>query len=106
MKGQSSPWGTIQSATKLGEGVYQVNTAGHGGIVLEPQSARNLLPPHVLKLADKHRGNYCYEEDCAASLVAFYAPQLFVRLIDASDCEDWMESNRATIRRYYPELLG
>lgn len=106
MKGQSSPWGIIQSATKLDEGVYQVNTAGHGGIILESDAGRKLLPPYVLKLADKHRGNYCFEEDCASSLVAFYAPQLFVRLIDAGDYEDWIESHRETIRRYYPQLLG
>jgi hypothetical protein len=106
MKGQSSPWGIIQSSTKLSEGVYQVNTSGHGGIVLEPESARNLLPPYVLKLADKYRGKYCFEEDCAASLVAFHAPQLFVRLIDASDYDEWMESHRATLQKYYPELLG
>ena len=106
MKGQSSPWGIIQSVTKLGDGVYQVNTPGHGGIILEPESARNLLPPYVLKLAHKHRGNFCFEEDCAVSLVAFYAPQLFVRFIDANDYDEWMESHRATLQYFYPELLG
>jgi len=65
-----SPWGRIQSVTKLGEGIFQVSTAGHGGMKVMGAAQRG-MPAH-LKLA----GGW-YEEDIDWARVALAYPDRF-----------------------------
>ena len=59
-----SPWGPIQNYEILAPGVWQVHTAGHGGIKLSAE--RNAKVP---KLARNEDG--WYEEDCEYAIPAF-----------------------------------
>ena len=41
--GDHSPWGKVQESKKLAEGIYQISTPGHGGIMVRDTDASNLL---------------------------------------------------------------
>lgn len=65
-----SPWGLVQEAEEIAPGIWQVHTAGHGGIKLSAQ--RNRLVPDYLRC---DRG--WYEEDCDWAIVAVVFPEPF-----------------------------
>ena len=67
-----SPWGVVQDAVERAPGVWQVSTAGHGGVKLSP--SRNKKVPAVARAA----GGW-YEEDADWAIAAYvhsdaYAP--------------------------------
>ena len=64
---RSSPWGAVQHCEQLREGIFQVSTAGHGGIMVRRNEAA-FLSPEALINAIKERNYLCYEEDCDASI--------------------------------------
>lgn len=61
-----SPWGAIQSEHKLCDGVYNVSTASHGGIMVSEDVAESIFSGAALDCAFRHNWFYCFEEDCAA----------------------------------------
>lgn len=58
----SSPWGAVQHAVMLAPGIWQVMTAGHGGILLSED--RQAAMPEALAIQ-----GCAYEEDCDWALV-------------------------------------
>lgn len=52
-----SPWGTVQHAEELLSGVWVVDTASHGGVLITPERRRAM--PDALR-----RRALWYEEDC------------------------------------------
>lgn len=64
-----SPWGEIQTSTMIAAGVFEVSTAGHGGMMVLPIVAKGYFTPGALKLAERHNGCYCFEEDVAGAVV-------------------------------------
>lgn len=66
---KSSPWGEIQRCDYICRGVYQVSTAGHGGVMLRSSLAETLLSPAARKCGFRERGFTCFEEDCQAAVV-------------------------------------
>ena len=42
LQGRSSPWGKIQTAHKIVDGIYSVTTAGHGGLWLSDEKKKKL----------------------------------------------------------------
>jgi hypothetical protein len=76
--GGSSPWGRIQTVTKVADGFWFVDTAGHGGLKLSRQ--RQAAMPDYLRCE-----NGWYEEDCDWAIpFVFYARELLP--IDAKSC--------------------
>ena len=65
----SSPWGKIQHIKKKTDGVYEVSTAGHGGIMVCTEAASQLLSKTAIDHGDLRNGFYCFEEDCDACIV-------------------------------------
>lgn len=65
-----SPWGAIQSADEIAPGIWDVSTAGHGGIKLE--AALNKKVPEYMR-----RPNGWYEEDIDWTVVATVFPEHF-----------------------------
>lgn len=63
-----SMWGEIQSCKTIAYGIYEVSTAGHGGVMISTELAPHILSPEALKKGVKERGYYCYEEDCDAAI--------------------------------------
>ena len=65
----SSPWGKIQHIKKKMQGVYEVSTASHGGIMVCTEAAAQLLSPAAIEHGNLRNGFYCFEEDCDACIV-------------------------------------
>ena len=64
----NTPWDKSQTVETLDDGVLEVSTASHGGIMVH-RTALSTLPANILK-AGIHFGEWlCFEEDCAANLV-------------------------------------
>lgn len=63
-EGDSSPWGEIQQADQLAEGVVEVHTASHGGIWLSPERLAQMPEGQV-------SSDGWYEEDSEAAFPLF-----------------------------------
>jgi len=63
-----SPWGAVQTCKEIINGVFQVTTAGHGGIMVR-QNATDFLSPEAINCGFREDGFHCYEEDCDAQVV-------------------------------------
>jgi len=63
-EGDRSPWGKIQDAKELAQGVWFVSTASHGGIKLD--RGRNGKIPALARTAAGW-----YEEDCDWAIPAY-----------------------------------
>ncbi len=59
-----SPWGEIEHCAEWGHGVYVVDTAGRGGMMIPERLAEQILTPEALFVAGKpENGFYCFEKD-------------------------------------------
>ena len=66
-EGMRTPWGKAQNVSMLADGIWMVETSGHGGIKLD-RKRQNALPKAARKQAA------WYEEDCQAviPMLAFF----------------------------------
>lgn len=62
----TSPWDEVQNCTTIANGIYEVSTAGHGGIMIASGLAPYILSGAALRVGFEEGGYYCFEEDCAA----------------------------------------
>lgn len=46
----NSPWGEVQHCRAIANGVYEVSTAGHGGVMIATELALHILSPEALKV--------------------------------------------------------
>lgn len=65
-----SPWGPVHEARELAPGIWDVSTAGHGGIKLDPKLNQRI--PEYMR-----RSGGWYEEDVDWSHVATVFPEFF-----------------------------
>lgn len=65
---RNSPWGEVQTCRVIADGIYEVSTAGHGGIMISTELASHILSPEALRKGVCEGGYYCYEEDCDACI--------------------------------------
>jgi len=61
-----SPWGEVQNYTLIAKGIFDVNTASHGGILILTKYADHLLTEDARKCGSVCGCYLCFEEDCAA----------------------------------------
>ena len=61
-----SPWGEVQNYTLIAKGIFDVNTASHGGILILTEYADHLLTEDARKCGSVCGCYLCFEEDCAA----------------------------------------
>lgn len=59
-----TPWGRADMVTKLEEGIYSVETSGHGGVMIVKSIANNILTESAIKRGQEFGNFICYEEDC------------------------------------------
>ncbi len=88
-KPEYSIWGEIDHCYRINNGIYDVNTSSHGGIMVKSDIARNILSSNAQKYAYKEKGWYYYEEDCDAAVV-------LRELLDKglfSDIDDYFDTN-------------
>ena len=72
-----TPWGYSQHEYVITQGVYEIDTAGHGGILVSPEAALKLLSPAARAKGWRWGNWYAYEEDCDWAIFAFEQPELF-----------------------------
>ena len=58
-------WGQIDNAVRINNGIFEVSTASHGGIMIRSEVAKAILSREAQKIAQKEHDWYFYEEDCA-----------------------------------------
>ena len=83
-----TPWGPAQHVIPVADGIWQVDTAGHGGIKLSPERNRK-VPTGVRQQSG------WYEEDCEWSIAALSHPEAFT--------EKALGFARDTLRGWYPD---
>lgn len=72
---QWSPWGEVQTARDLGNGLHFVATASHGGLYL-PQDMVDAMPA-ALRCNRYSGGGQWWEEDVEWALPVVWRPELF-----------------------------
>lgn len=65
---RSSPWGAVQKCEELIDGVFSVNTASHGGIMVR-YTASEFLSPEALKCCFRGNRSFCFEQDSCEQVV-------------------------------------
>lgn len=63
-----SPWDEVQACRTIAKGIYEVSTAGHGGVMISTGLAPYILSSEALEKGIQYAGYYCYEEDCDAAI--------------------------------------
>ena len=71
-KVSNTPWGSVQGQDILADGIIQVYTAGHGGIVLSDSRQRQLLKKGVAPKSNWLGSNKYWEEDCDWAVPFFH----------------------------------
>lgn len=69
-------WGEIQTSHHLADGVVDVCTASHGGIIVDKYVAKNFLSTEAKQVATYENGHYYFEEDCDWAVFAFENPTI------------------------------
>jgi hypothetical protein len=73
----ATPWGPAQRSEQLGQGLFVVRTASHGGYFV-PDRLLQHIPEHRRADAQRWSGSEnWYEEDCCWAHVAAAFPDLF-----------------------------
>jgi hypothetical protein len=72
---KDSQWGAIQFEKTVGPGIRQVETAAHGGYLLDDDAINRM--PDELRAIQPWAGHGAYEEDCDWVIVVLAFPQYF-----------------------------
>lgn len=94
----TSIWGPVQHQKKLANGVYSVDTASHGGIMVHVSVADRYISrkaKDIIKYPEK--GWWCFEEDCDWAIFAHENRDIIP--------EKWLPYIENTLKNYYPEFL-
>lgn len=83
-----TPWGPAQVVTELAPGIVRIDTASHGGILLD--EVRMAALPSAIAAITTWCGGNAFEEDCDAALVTLAFPDEF----DERDCAYAIDSVR------------
>jgi hypothetical protein len=87
----TSPWGAVEHVTQLAEGIWQIDTASHGGIFLSDQRMAEMP---VERRETKYSKGGWFEEDCDWALVAVTFPDAFK--------DEHVEIAREIVRNFHP----
>lgn len=93
-----SPWGRVQHATKIADGIYSVSTAGHGGIWLSRERAA-IIPDYISAATFGGSGPTWFEEDSDWALTVL----VFEKEWQAYDAPA-VEQAKASARNWHPDV--
>ncbi len=88
-----TPWGHAQQYENLGQGIFSVSTAGHGGIFVPDEMLGSIPEEHQRWAAQWSGSRNWYEEDCCWAAVAVAFPDRFP--------PDNLEHARKTLESYF-----
>lgn len=73
----SNPWGTTLSSEKLAEGVFWIETAEHGGLLIETAWAQTFLSEQACALGRLWETFLVYEQEHDMPVVFYEHPELY-----------------------------
>ncbi len=100
-----SPWGAVQHCEIMNTGIYSVDTASHGGIMIEAEYAKEILSPEAQKVGFYENGYLNFEEDCDADVaIRELLDKNIWEIPDKVNDKEKFESNvNNSIKRWNPE---
>ena len=100
-----SPWGAVQHCEIMNTGIYSVDTASHGGIMIKEEYAKEILSPEALRCGFRENGYLNFEEDCAAAVAEreFLDKEIWEIPDYVKDKTEYENSLNDSIKRYFPE---
>lgn len=72
----ATPWGVADVAYQIAEGVWEVSTSSHGGVMVHDRVSAFLSDP-ALRIGEMFGEYITFEEDCAYAAVYADAPALW-----------------------------
>ncbi len=72
-----TPWGIAQSVELLDDGVFWVQPAEHGGLLIEHTKVETLLSPKAIAIGTWWNTFLAFEEDGAMLVVFYEHPELY-----------------------------
>ena len=100
-EGMPTPWGVALTVSLLDDGIFWVQTAEHGGVLLEHMQVETLLSPKAMTLGMEWHEFLAFEQDDAMQVVFYEHPELY----------PWAEEDlvqplaEACLRRTYPHYF-
>jgi hypothetical protein len=85
--GMPTPWGPAQHSDKLAQGVYNVSTSSHGGILVGQAVARERMTERAQEIGEPFGRFLAFEEDCDWAIVALEMPDAAERLAEVCRCD-------------------
>lgn len=61
---ETSIWGNIDHCYRINNGIFEVCTSSHGGVMIKSDIARTVLSGAAQNVAQKENGWFYFEEDC------------------------------------------
>lgn len=92
-------WGRVQHREKLANGVYSVETASHGGVVVHHLVADKYMSDKAKAIIGERDGAwYSFEEDCDVNLFAYENPDVIP--------ERWKQFDfKESVQHWFPEYF-
>ncbi len=91
-------WGEIQTSTRLADGVVDVTTASHGGIIVDKRVANKFLSKEAKQMATYDNGHYYFEEDCDWAIFAFENPTIVP--------QNWLQYIEDCLKKWNPYYIS
>lgn len=106
-----TPWGVPTHQTHITDGVWLVETARHGGILVSRLVAHTLLSPEAIARGMSWGSWLVYEEDCDWSLFAYEQPQLYAATCiepgsPPRTAEEMQQAARKCLLLWHPDYLA
>lgn len=102
MENMPTPWGIALTTQELAEGIFWVETATHGGLLIDKMQANILLSDKALKIGQPWETFLAYEQEYAMLVVFYEHPELYP-WIEEDLTEKLAEDN---LRLSHPEYFG
>lgn len=104
-----SPWGEIQDCDEIFPGMFKVETAGHGGIMVQRDAAMRELSAAARRCGMAHGEYLCFEEDADFAVVfheLLARPDFHVPDGYACTRAEFAASIERSLARWHPEYLA
>jgi Domain of unknown function (DUF7007) len=106
-----TPWGISSHQTQITNGVWLVDTASHGGILVRRRVAHTLLTPEAIARGMSWASWLVYEEDCDWSLFAYEQPLLYAAACTKQGypprtAEEMQQAARECLLLWHPDYLA
>ena len=100
--GMHTPWGRAHIQRRLDDGVFWIETAEHGGLLIEYPKAKEILSEKALAIGKRWYDFLAFEQDKDMMVVFYEHPELY----------PWMEEElteqfaEESLHRDHPDYFG